>query len=80
MPTLPYDLAVQATDVAMVMCRRLGSNEGGRRTESFNQSKGELAMNLFDRVMANIVMVAFTIPLVMVAIRMLLAYLKGVSV
>jgi len=37
-------------------------------------------MNLFDRVMANIVMVAFTIPLVMVAVRMLLAYLNGGSI
>ena len=36
-------------------------------------------MNLFDRVMANIVMVVFTVPLAMVAVRMLLAYLKGGS-
>jgi len=34
-------------------------------------------MNLFDRVMANIVMVVFTVPLALVAIRMLLAYLKS---
>ncbi len=37
-------------------------------------------MNLFDRVMANIVMVVFTLPLVMVAVRMLLSYLKGGSI
>jgi hypothetical protein len=37
-------------------------------------------MNLFDRVMANIVMVVFTAPLLMVAVRMLLAYLKGGSI
>ena len=36
-------------------------------------------MNLFDRVMANIIMVVFTVPLVLVAVRMLLAYLKGGS-
>ena len=34
-------------------------------------------MTSFDRVMANIVMVIFTVPLVIIAVRMLLAYLKG---
>ena len=36
-------------------------------------------MNLFDRVIANIVMVVFTVPLALVAVRLLLAYLKGGS-
>jgi hypothetical protein len=36
-------------------------------------------MNLFDRVVANIVMVVFTVPLALVAVRLLLAYLKGGS-
>jgi hypothetical protein len=34
-------------------------------------------MNWFDRVIANIVMVVFTAALVVVAARMLIAYLKG---
>jgi hypothetical protein len=34
-------------------------------------------MNLFDRVIANIVMIVFTVPLAIVAVRLLLAYLKG---
>jgi hypothetical protein len=36
-------------------------------------------MNLFDRVMANIVMVVFTAPLIVLAVKMLLAYLEGGS-
>lgn len=36
-------------------------------------------MTLFDRVMANIVMVIFTVPLVVVAVRLLLAYSIGDS-
>jgi hypothetical protein len=36
-------------------------------------------MNLFDRVLANIIMVVFTVPLVLVAVKMLLACLKGGS-
>jgi len=36
-------------------------------------------MNSFDRVMANIVLVVFTAPLLMVVVNMLLAYLKGGS-
>ena len=36
-------------------------------------------MNLFDRIIANIVMVVFTVPLAIVAVRLLLAYLKGGS-
>jgi len=34
-------------------------------------------MTLFDRVRANIVMVVFAVPLVIVTIRMLLVYLRG---
>jgi hypothetical protein len=36
-------------------------------------------MNLFDRVMANIVMVVFTAPLIVLAVKMLLSYLEGGS-
>jgi hypothetical protein len=34
-------------------------------------------MTLFDRVMANVIMVVFAVPLVIVTVRLLLAYLRG---
>ena len=37
-------------------------------------------MSSFDRVMANVVMIAFAAPLAVVAVRLLLAYLRGGSI
>ena len=48
-------------------------------TRVIQQIKGGLSMTLFDRVMANIVMVVFTVPLVVVAVRLLLAHSIGDS-
>ena len=79
MPTLPKYLEVQATDIAAAICRRLRIEGGQPPTRVIQQIKGGLSMTLFDRVMANIVMVIFTIPLVAVAVKLLLAYSIGSS-
>jgi hypothetical protein len=78
-PTLPKYLEVQATDVAAAICQRLRIEGRQPPTRVIQQIKGGLLMTLFDRVMANIVMVVFTVPLVVIAVRLLLAQSIGDS-